>query len=480
MMQKILLLLLLLTLVIEFRLFVLSTSSTLSPSSSSSLSNSVSISYDGEHSSISSSSSVGNTDQLKLDLNVDPGPLKTINEQDRIDTIVRAFQRLPSAEREKLGVDLSKSIEAGSSLAKELQKAWDIRQQEVKEAMESVLKPAEFMAQLASVLRGNTTSIVENEKEEEISRALIELESLVSDIDNARDFHSIGGWPILVSMLGTDKPINHRMYAAWTIGTAIKNSYDYQLWTLEKGEDNGSNQSIDKPNCLQALVHMLGSEYHDDSQQLQRRALYAISSAIRGNVDIQNALMDDFGKVDTSFLTYMETIVSSNTSHPELVRKAWALVGDMLDERSYVRQELSSELPENMKEQVDQMKLLGDHFCSLSWTVLASNAIRKLIGDSTSSSYIDLHSNPPSLTSVPLRATISSLITVLQQIQNQTIESCDQPDTKGGSTIKFIIEDQLKQIMNLKGDSNGEVRMKADEVLTSFSSVLCDGNTREK
>jgi len=451
--RKLLLILLLLTLVVEFRLFVLSTSPTTS----------VSISYDGEH----GSTSIANNDQLKLDLNANQGPLETITEQERIDTIVRAFQRLPPAERERLGVDISKSIEAGSKLAKELQKAWDTRQQEVKEAMESVLKPAEFMAQLASILRGNTTSITENDKEEEISKALIELESLVSDIDNARDFHTIGGWPILVSMLDKEKPAKHRMYAAWTIGTAIKNSYDYQLWTLEKG-DITSMQSSDTQTCLQALVDMLGYQQIDDNQEIQRRALYAISSAIRGNVDVQNALMDEFGKVDKTFLTYMETIVSSNTSHPELIRKAWALVSDMLDERNYVRQELSSELPETMKEQVDEMKLLGDHFCSLSWTILASNSIRRLIGDTTSISYIDLHSNPPTLTSVPLRATIRSLVTVLQQIENQTSELWEQLDTKGGSTIRFIIEDQLKQIMNLKGDSNSELRSFAEQILKSF------------
>ena len=452
--KKLLLILLLLTLVVEFRLFVLSTSPTTS----------VSISYDGEH----GSTSIANNDQLKLDLNANQGPLETITEQDRIDTIVRSFQRLPPAERERLGVDISKSIEAGSKLAKELQKAWDIRQQEVKEAMESVLKPAEFMAQLASILRGNTTSITENDKVEEISKALIELESLVSDIDNARDFHTIGGWPILVSMLDKEKPAKHRMYAAWTIGTAIKNSYDYQLWTLEKGEVT-SIQSSDTQTCLQALVDMLGyQQQNDDTQEIQRRALYAISSAVRGNVDVQNALMDEFGKVDKTFLTYMETIVSSNTSHPELIRKAWALVSDMLEERNYVRQELSSELPESMKEQVDEMKLLGDHFCSLSWTILASNSIRRLIGDTTSTSYVDLHSNPPTLTSVPLRATIRSLITVLQQIENQTSELWEQLDTKGGSTIRFIIEDQLKQIMNLRGESNSELKSYADQILKSF------------
>jgi hypothetical protein len=114
------------------------------------------------------------------------------------------------------------------------------------------------------------------------------------------------------------------------------------------------------------------------------------------------------------------------------------------------------------------MKLLGDHFCSLSWTILASNSIRRLIGDTTSTSYVDLHSNPPTLTSVPLRATIRSLITVLQQIENQTSELFEQLDTEGVSTIRFIIEDQLKQIMNLRGESNSELKSYAEQILKSF------------
>ena len=438
--KKLLLLLLLLTLIIEFRLLVLSTSPT----------NSVNINYDGEK-----------NDQLRLDLKTETEPLKQISEQERIDTMVRAFQRLPLSEQERLGVDITKSIEAGSNLAKELQKAWDLRQKEVKEAMESVLKPAEYMAQLASILRGNTTSITEKGKEEEIIQSLIELESLVSDIDNARDFHTIGGWPILLSMINKDKPMKHQMYAAWTIGTAIKNSYDYQLWTLEKSELNNNK------TCIQRLVNMLGYEPNEDSQ-IQRRSLYAISSAIRGNVDVQNALMNDFDN-ENSFLIHMENIVSSNDSHPELVRKAWALVSDMLDERSYVRQELSSELPENMKEQLDGMKLMGDYFCNLNWTILASNAIRKLIGNSNSLSYIDLNSNPTTITSVPLRATIGSLITVLQQIESQNqLNSKDIGLSHSESTIRSIIQDQLKQIINLKGESNKEIITRAEEVLKYF------------
>ena len=52
--------------------------------------------------------------------------------------------------------------------------------------MASVAKPAEFMAEIALKLRENKQSI------SECVESLKELESLLSDIDNARDFYTIG------------------------------------------------------------------------------------------------------------------------------------------------------------------------------------------------------------------------------------------------------------------------------------------------
>ena len=62
-----------------------------------------------------------------------------------------------------------------------------------------------------------------------------ELEGLLCDIDNARDFHTIGGWPVLASLLAPSegRDSETQALAAWAIGSAVKNSYDYQLWSVE-------------------------------------------------------------------------------------------------------------------------------------------------------------------------------------------------------------------------------------------------------
>jgi hypothetical protein len=59
------------------------------------------------------------------------------------------------------------------------------------------------------------------------------LEGLLCDIDNARDFHTIGGWPALAACLSSAYPVDTQALAAWAIGSAVKNSYDYQLWVIE-------------------------------------------------------------------------------------------------------------------------------------------------------------------------------------------------------------------------------------------------------
>ena len=44
-----------------------------------------------------------------------------------------------------------------------------------------------------------------------------------------KDFHTIGGWPVLSSLLADRHAPAVRAAAAWAVGTAVKNSYDYQV-----------------------------------------------------------------------------------------------------------------------------------------------------------------------------------------------------------------------------------------------------------
>mmetsp|Transcript_32383 Transcript_32383/g.54140 ORF Transcript_32383/g.54140 Transcript_32383/m.54140 type:complete len:385 (+) Transcript_32383:118-1272(+) len=214
---------------------------------------------------------------------------ETIADQERIDTIVRAFKRLPGMELDALRIDLDQPILEGTVEASALFDAWTLRQQELREAMKNVLQPAELMANItrqlnATILTSSSSATTSGDPEQLLSGSLSveekvyllkQLESLLDDVDNARDFHTIGAWPTLISFLSSHRPGTNpnplpaaevvdertattttgttgtttgtttaqvqvpndasiRSAAAWAVGTAVKNNYDYQLWTLEK------------------------------------------------------------------------------------------------------------------------------------------------------------------------------------------------------------------------------------------------------
>lgn len=372
-------------------------------------------------------------------------------EQERIDTIVRAFNRLPAPELERLGVDITSSepIVQGTSRAHDLKRAWLERQKELKVAMESMTKPAEHMGELARRMKvfveqgrmqeHERVANADPDSVKDISNALEELESSLSDIDNARDFYTIGGWPVLVSMLSPDQHLDHRARAAWAIGTAIKNSYDYQLWVLETTRG---------ASCLQLLVSMLDVS-NANLEELQRRALYALSSAMRGNADVQETLLllqpDDLSVASPApsslFLNQLAFLAAKNFSSPEIPRKVWSLVSDMLQEAAYVRGELAAELaqlPDNsiMHEQMQQLHMLGDHLCSMAWANLASSTLRRIGADS--------------LSTAPLRATLVSVLQSAAEILEQCPANLRVPANgqPGGSVdIVAVINDQAQKLL---------------------------------
>jgi hypothetical protein len=364
-----------------------------------------------------------------------------------------------------------------------------------------------------------------------------------------------GGWSILLSMLDIDKKPEQQEYAAWAIGTAVKNSYDFQLWLLESdlthpselilktnnkkdknynenknkfeykididgkndltgklntgiGKDfsfdndnhdiqnqndinnydtindksdknknknnndnnknnklslipvtqnltiafsknqnnsnvnnNNKNENIQKSMTgIEKLVSLLYYSTNNESfimrnrpnlDELQRKVLYAISAAARGNVDVQESLLkivkSDFnvikngdinknesssvgGKVNIDqsvFMNYLIKIAEQsnrnnnnnnnddvnndkinqdydnnnddNVSY-ELTRKIWTFIADMLEERAYIRGDLSlfSDLPEKAKEELSNLVLMGDFFLTEFWFNLAEKTFERI------------------------------------------------------------------------------------------------------
>ena len=244
--------------------------------------------------------------------------------QERIDTLRRALLRLPQPELDRLGIsDLaSHEVRAGSDEARHLLDIWKARQEELRALAASMVKPAEHMQSIMNVISSNIEDV------SLVVERLIELEAVLTDIDNARDFHTLQLWSPLTLYLSLSYDPSIRAAAAWCIGSAVKNAYDHQLWTIE-------------PDASPTTLDLLLRNAHDAAQQngaeydiLLRRCLYAIAAAMRGNLDVQESLItsreDSYG-----LIPLLSRLRDSHTS-AQVSRKTWAIVHDLLSERAFI------------------------------------------------------------------------------------------------------------------------------------------------
>lgn len=356
----------------------------------------------------------------------------------------------------------SKIVE-GSDNAKNLEKVWKLRQEELKLAMSEMIKPAEVMANIARVLRDS------NLKYDNISTALIELEVMLSDVDNARDFHTIGGWPVLISYLLSDKSTFHRELAAWAVGTAIKNSYDYQLWTLELLELNTTNKYRDHMNnndsnveliyptltttCIDLLISIMHIESDAElilsqtSVNLIQRTLYAISAATRGNIEVQEYLFSNY-----QFLQSLKSFALKSKSI-KIFRKVWNFICDVLIDKRYFLQNFSQLLEESVSSFAEnanvnvidddslkgQLKfsLLGDKFCTSEWLMVASQNV-----DILSELMEDQSLNLSRIEKNEIKSTIEHILQAVTEI----ISACRSEDEMYVNSIKSI-HDQSNMLL---------------------------------
>jgi len=225
---------------------------------------------------------------------------------------------------------------------------WQKRQEELAKAQESIADLPSMLKERIKLLKdylgdvdGSLKSILEDRRSEDddddddeeqavvlvtdVVAALRDLEYQLSDVDMARDFHTLGGWPYLVALL--DDGIHHatstttdkeeewlilvdeiQALAAMTIGTAISNLGEFNAWALEdvSSSTTPTTTATTSTSALSLLLSSFQNELSQRSQQMngksmavlptthsnakyksratyKLRAIYALGSLLRGN-----------------------------------------------------------------------------------------------------------------------------------------------------------------------------------------------------
>jgi hypothetical protein len=166
---------------------------------------------------------------------------------------------------------------------------------------------------------------------------LHDLELHLSDVDAARDFHTLGGWPLLVSLLSdaVHESVNHTLtpellekvneiqeHAAWVIGTAVKNMEEFFPYAVEELKIDGS-----KTTPIDLLLSQIQKE---DSPKKLQKIMYALGALLRGNREAQVHFLSlngpsmlgqvlisqDGSNLDKRILSLADDIVSDIHLHP--------------------------------------------------------------------------------------------------------------------------------------------------------------------
>ncbi|KAG5301833.1 hsp70-like protein [Histoplasma ohiense] len=157
---------------------------------------------------------------------------------------------------------------------------------------------AELMKNAMAAIRSPTTTL------DDKLIAFDNFEQLVENLDNANNLGVLGLWEPLVQELEAAEA-GRRMMGAWCIGTAVQNNAGAQEMLLSKS-----------PTALSTLFAL---SQNDPDTSVRRKAIYALSSAIRNHQPAMDVLLghipndarEEMGEhVDASDMEGVDKLVS--------------------------------------------------------------------------------------------------------------------------------------------------------------------------
>lgn len=270
----------------------------------------------------------------------------------------RALSNLPPEEQERIGgipelpdqAVASKEItpEQRKAFEKQMKEIWEKRQEEIKAFQEDHLAdlPQLLKDRISSIqeylddpipqlqaLDLEATDYEENSLVVDILSVLKDLEYQLTDVDMARDFHTLGGWPLITSLLAdavhenssnatqqqtlTEEDWNKvnliQAHAAWAIGTTVKNTAEFspfatvQVDVPHKSADDEKALSVKTTALDLVLAQFVASskavletthpkdEYYDSVMMKVHKSLYALGALLRANRQAQTHFCADQG-----------------------------------------------------------------------------------------------------------------------------------------------------------------------------------------
>lgn len=256
----------------------------------------------------------------------------------------RALSRLPEEERIRIGLDASVADDH-----EKLREIWEQRQEALRELevmdLPQVLKDTirsiqDFLEHPVAALVDLVTEDGGLDEGRGILQTLVDLEFQLQDIDMTRDFHTLGGWPVLGSLL-SDKMLQEAVAAdatnatldlnvavdafhvlqskaAWALGTAVKNTEEFHPYVLER--------SIGAEGFEASALDLVVSQLADSSSapiEKQIKLVYCLGSFLRGNQGAQ----EYFAKhTSTKFLP---RLLTDSLTAPKLHNKLLRLITDL-------------------------------------------------------------------------------------------------------------------------------------------------------
>jgi nucleotide exchange factor SIL1 len=273
------------------------------------------------------------------------------------DRMHATLAQLPPEEHERMGglPELPPSSDGREGVAAVERKRFEARMKEIWETRQAELQQIqqEQMVDLPQVLKTQISYLQDYTNGmrsiASVTEDLTELEFLLSDVDMARDFHTLQGWPWLLSVLVGYPTHNHsnttlsiaeieavQAAAAWVVGTAVQNTGEFHPWVVEPVQL--PNQTI--VTALDGLLHVWRYQVVPGQPgtptPLAHKILYAISASVRGNPLAQQVLHRQ-GEPSGLALQALQNTPADTTQGRKQILRLLQLGQDLLEEWNHVQ-----------------------------------------------------------------------------------------------------------------------------------------------